>query len=104
MAKAGGTLFSYTDQNGVDVVVDRLEDVPQAYRSKMKVMSLEEAAAEVKAPTKAEVAQAVAEKAADSKVEPMSVAAGAIFGVLVGFVPGKLSRRTRIVSMVMGTL
>jgi hypothetical protein len=88
--REGGTLFSYTDKDGVDVVVDRLEDVPQQYRGKMKVTTLDGTSAEVTAP--------MPTKALPAGVDPTSVAAGALGGIVIGFLLGRLRGKARIAS------
>lgn len=101
------TLFTYTDKDGVDVVVDRLDDVPMQYRGKMKITTLGETTAEVRAPTKEEV-KAKVEQLAQAPLpfglEPLSIASGAfvgiLFGFLVGFGAGKAGGSRRIVSAV----
>ena len=106
MAKAS-TLFTYRDKDGVDVVVDRLDDVPPQYRASMKVMTLD-GTTEVKAATKeearaqvkAQAAQVLSQQAA--KIDPTSVAIGGVGGVLVGCVLGVMiarGKRTRILGL-----
>jgi hypothetical protein len=108
MAKAGGTLFTYTDQDGVDVVVDRLDDVPQQYRGKMKIMTLDGVKSEVKAPTKAEIAaqpRLTQPTPLPFGIEPLSMATGVFAGLAVGFLvgvsAGKLGGSKRVLSTVM---
>jgi hypothetical protein len=103
MAKKDTTLFSYKDKDGVDVIVDRLEDVPQEYRGKMKVMTLDGIAHDV-------TPQATAAPPAPTTkqlpgLDLSSVAAGAagglFVGVLAGMVMGKLGGRGRLFGMVL---
>lgn len=102
MAKNGTTLFSYKDKDGVDVVVDRLEDVPQEYRGKMKVMTLEGVAQDVTPKAAAAPPPATAQlPRMDLSSVAVGAAGGLFVGVLAGLVMGRLGGRGRLLGMVM---
>lgn len=81
--------FSYTDSHGVEVVVDRLVDVPEAYRSQAKHIDLSKPSLTVRVPP---AGQAPASRSTLSLDGP-SFAIGAGTGLVLAVVLALAARR-----------
>jgi len=108
------TFFAYTDAAGVDVVVQKLADIPEQYRAQARPLDLAKPVKPVPAtrvddhgPTQTVTASAVAEakQGAVSVFHGPSFAMGAVTAVSVGLVVWLSFRRTgRALSLVFGVL
>jgi len=103
---SGTNFYSYTDANGVDVIVRRLADVPEQYRKQAKHIDLSKPAVTLSAsPSEATPAEALGPHGEGTSFHTPSFVIGAAAGLALGWVAMLAFRRqSRLLSLIAGVV
>jgi hypothetical protein len=91
--------FSYTDPHGVEVVVDRLADVPEAYRSQAKHIDLSKPALTVRVPPAGQAPASRPTVSLDGASFAIGAATRLVLGLLLVLAARRATRSLGLVAM-----